>query len=164
MKRMTRILSALLAVLLIGSVLASCSGGSDKTDSKKADEAAESKVDQTEAAQPAAVDYTDIALTIEDGDFDGIVKFLKAWESGQYDDKVIKVTGISERRVSNCTVIEKDGQGTGRGFSWEIIDGKFPDDYPAEDAKVTLVGQLKVDNQYGARKLMVPAENVTVIE
>ncbi|MBQ1437427.1 MAG: hypothetical protein IIZ07_05770, partial [Ruminococcus sp.] len=68
------------------------------------------------------------------------------------------------RRMSNCTVMEHNDKGTGRGCSWEIIDGKFPDDYPEDDAKVTLTGVLMVVDDYGTRVLRVPAENVKVIK
>lgn len=167
MKRIISILALVLAVLMVCGAFAACSSDKKTDTASKADaaetQAAETEADATEA--PAEVDYTDVALTIEDGDFDAMEAFLASWESGQYDGKVIKVTGISEQRMSNCTVIERNAEdNAGRGFSWEIVDGKFPDDYPADGAKVTLVGVMTIVNEYGARALMVPKENITVVE
>lgn len=159
MKKNTSVIALLLAVLMVCCAFAACSS------EKKSDTDSGTKTDTavTEAAdEPAIVDYSDIAVTIEDGDFDAMEDFIDNWDN--YNDKVIKITGTSVRRMSNCSIMEYDGEGTGRGFSWEIIGGNFPDDYPAEDAKVTLVGVLTVTDEYGSKALMVPAENITVIE
>ncbi len=156
---------ALAMVLALSvSLFASCGGGE-----KKADDTAStsSKVEETTAAADSSdfsnVDFSKVDLTIEDGDFDAMVEFLEGWGENKYDDKIIKITGKSEHRNSNCTILEEDKDGNGRGCSWELIGGNFPDDYPADDAKVTLTGILKVDD-IGARKLMVPADKVEVVK
>ena len=166
MKRITSILALVLAVLMVCSALVACSSDKKADTAATKAESETAAVEETEAETEAAeVDYTDIAVTIEDGDYAAMEAFLAAWEGGQYDNKVVKVTGISEQRMSNCTVIERNPEDNGgRGFSWEVIDGKFPDDYPADGAKVTLVGVMRIANEYGARVLMVPKENITVIE
>lgn len=165
MKKTLRLLAGILAVMLVCGIMASCSKSNTAADTKTTESSAEQKTEETVSAQQDdEVDYSDIALTIEDGDFEAMEQFLDAWANNTYDGKVIKITGVSQRRMSNCTVSEKNGEGLGRGCSWEIIDGNFPDDYPAEDAKVTLVGVLTVTNEYGARALLVPKENVTVLE
>ena len=107
------------------------------------------------------MDYNDIYLTIED--FAAMKSFLsKQWE-GEYDDKVIKIKGRNSTRISNCAVMISDGYGLSLGCSWEVEGGKYPDDYPHDDAQVELVGVLKVANEYGARALYVLTENITVL-
>lgn len=163
--KLFKIVAIIMALALTTAVFAACGGSSGSTDSADTNEATETAAaEEAKTAEVGDVDYADIALTIEDGDFDAMVKFLDSWGEGTYDNKVIKVTGINAQRMSNCTVSENDGNGTGRGFSWEIIDGKFPDDYPADDAKVTLTGVLKITDEYGSRALLVPADNVEVAE
>lgn len=159
MKKASKILAILMALVLSISLFASC-GGSEPSDDNN------SSAETTSAAgdNAADVDYSNVALTIKDGDFDAMSAFLDAWNDNTYDGKVIKITGISEQRTTNCTILEKDDKGTGRGCSWEIIDGKFPDDYPADGAKVTIAGVLTVTNEYGSRALRVPAENVEVVK
>ncbi len=160
MKKIIKALAVVMAAALLIVSFAACSGSSDANSSSATD----ATTAETAVQQADDVDYSDVALTIEDGDFDAMEKFLDAWGENKYDGKVIKITGVSERRMSNCTVMEHNDKGTGRGCSWEIIDGKFPDDYPEDDAKVTLTGVLMVVDDYGTRVLRVPAENVKVIK
>lgn len=108
------------------------------------------------------MDYNEIALTIED--FAAMQDFLSKVWCGEYDDKVIKVTGINSTRISNCAVMISDGGKLRLGCSWEIENGKYPDDYPYEDAQVELTGVLRVKGEYGARVLMVSPENIRIIK
>ena len=159
MKKTLRILAAIMVLALSVSLFAACGGGD-----KKADDTSTQAATEAEAkSETADVDYSKVDLTIENGDYDAMSAFLDAWGENKYDNKVIKITGKSEHRMSNCTILEEDANGTGRGCSWEIIDGKFPDDYPADGAIVTVTGVLTVDD-IGARKLMVPAENVEEVK
>ena len=74
---------------------------------------------------------------------------------------ITKITGISARRMSNCTIMEKDtSTNTGKGCSYEITGASFPDDYPADDAKVTVTGVLNYNPETFARILQVPKDQV----
>lgn len=139
MKKTIRMFALALVIALSISLFASCGGATD--------------IDLD------GVDYSSVSLTIKESDFDKMEEFLKELESGKYDRNVVKITGENATRQSNCTILVKDGKGTGRGVSWEVIDGKYPDDYPADGAKITITGVL-VKNDSGARVLMVPADKV----
>jgi hypothetical protein len=171
MKRSLKVTSGILALSFALFSFASCGGNSSSAGSSNAQSSnAQSSNAQSSAAQSSAteaqktadVDYSKVDLTIEDGDFAAMESFLNDWGENKWDDKVIKITGIDARRLSNCTIQEKDGNGKGKGCSWVIIDGKFPDDYPAEDAKVTVTGVLRLNKETFARVLEVPADKVEV--
>ncbi|MBR2109256.1 MAG: hypothetical protein IJ932_04835 [Ruminococcus sp.] len=106
------------------------------------------------------VNYNDVFLTIED--FDTMKDFLSKLLGGEYDDKVIRVRGKNSTRISNCAVML--GDSFRLGCSYEIEDGKYPDDYPHEDARIEITGVVTVANEYGARVLMVPPENIKIIK
>ncbi|MCR5652975.1 MAG: hypothetical protein K6F88_04150 [Ruminococcus sp.] len=107
------------------------------------------------------INYNDIYLTIED--FEVMKDFLSKFWGGEYDNKVIRVKGINSTRISNCAVMISDGGSLRLGCSWEVEGGKYPDDYPHEDAQIEITGVLRVANEYGARVLFVPKENIRLI-
>lgn len=163
MKRLPKCASAVLALSFALLAFASCGSNSSGTSSSSSQSSIEqSTVAQTTAASKIEVDYSKPDLVIEDGDFAAMESFLNGWGENKWDDKVIKISGINARRMSNCTIQEKDGNGTGKGCSWEIVDGKFPDDYPEDDAKITVTGVLKFNSETLVRVLEVPADMVEV--
>lgn len=103
----------------------------------------------------------EIYLTIDN--FAAMKDFLSKFWGGEYDDKVIKVRGKNSTRISNCAVMISDGNGFRLGCSWEVEGGKYPDDYPHEDAQIEITGVLRVANEYGARVLMVLPENIKIL-
>ncbi len=130
------------------------STGKDTTESS----AGEASVDL------ASADYSNPAVTIEFGDFELIQTVTQDMQTGKYDGQVIKVTGISEKRMSNCTVLEKD-ESTGNGYGMSYyLDGQ-PDlsEYPDEEAKVELLGVVTV-GEYDVRALTVLPDKVTVLD
>ena len=170
MKKTLKFTSLILALSFALFAFASCGGNASSSGTGSSDaqsstvQSSDAQSPATEAAKTDDVDYSKPDLTIEDGDFAGMEAFLEGWGENKWDDKVIKITGINARRMSNCTIQEKDGNGKGKGCSWAIIDGKFPDDYPADDAKVTVTGVLRLDKNTLARILEVPADQVKVLE
>ncbi len=157
----------------------SSTASSASSDASSADESKESSAEtsaesSTESSSESSVgevsvdltaaDYSNPAVTIEYGDFELIQTVTKDMQTGKYDGKVIKVTGISQKRMSSCTVMERDeSTGTGYGMTY-YLDGK-PNlsEYPAEDAKVELLGVVTVGD-YDVRALTVLPDKVTVIE
>lgn len=161
MKRFLKITAAISALALAAVAFSACGSESSSKalSSGESDESVSTSVQSTDAdleVDPEEVDYSKPDLVINDGDFKAMETFLGEWETKKWDGKVIKVTGINARRMSNCTVREKNSEGVGRGFSWEMINGVFPDDYPEDDAKVTLTGVLVYNDSTWSRKLMVP--------
>ena len=107
------------------------------------------------------MDYSDIFLTIED--FGTMEDFLQRVWYGDFDDKVLRIKGRNSTRISNCAVMISDGSNLRLGVSWEVEGGTYPDDYPADDTQVELTGVLRVANEYGARVLFVPSENIKIL-
>lgn len=160
MKKIIKFSALALALCMTVMMLAAC-GGAASSSSASGDassQAAETTVAATEAAKEA--DYSNPDLTIADGDYAAMESFLNDWSEQKWDGKVIKISGKSARRMSNCTILEENGKGTGKGCSYEIIGGSFPDDYPADDAKVTLTGVLYYNPETFARVLQVPKDQI----
>ena len=106
-----------------------------------------------------SVDYSKVSLTIKANDFDKMEEFHSELERGKYDRNIIKITGENAKRNSNCSILIKNDKGVGLGVSWEVINGKFPDDYPDDGATITITGVLVKDSN-GARVLKVPADKI----
>ena len=185
MKKHTRILTLTLAAALALCCAAGCSQksgtesskpassaastegeASDKTEGSEADESSE---ESEESAGEASIDvknadYNSPAVTIEFGDFELIRTVTSDMQTGKYDGKVIKVTGISEKRMSSCSLMEKDeATGTGYGMTY-FLDGK-PDlsQYPEDDSKVEVLGVVTIDD-YDVRVLTVLPENIKKVD
>lgn len=139
MKRTIKLLAIAMVLVLSVSLFASCGGGTDIDLDK--------------------VNFNKTDLSITDTDFDKMEELLSEMDTAKYDRNVIQITGENATRSSNCSIMIKNGEGVGRGISWEVIDGKFPDSYPADGAKVTITGVLVKDSN-GARVLKVPADKV----
>ncbi len=133
-------------------------------DTSSADEStAESSADDA-SVDLAAADYSNPAITIEFGDTELIQTVTQDMQTGKYDGQVIKVTGISERRMSNCTILEKDeSTGTGYGMTY-YLDGQTDlSKYPEDGAKAELLGVVTV-GEYDVRSLTVLPDKVTVLD
>ena len=149
------------------SSTASTVGDTSKSEESSANESSAESQASTDAEASVDIktaDYSNPAVTIEFGDFELIKTVTNDMQTGKYDGKVIKVTGISEKRMSSCSIMEKDeSTGTGYGMTY-YLDGK-PDlsEYPAEDAKVTILGVVTIE-EYGVRALTVLPEKITVLE
>ena len=189
MKTITKILVISMAAAISLCCVTGCannSGSENKTESSAASTASntddnsdtdtdsdtastdESNADESSAADAsvdlASADYSNPAVTIEFGDTELIQTVTQDMQTGKYDGKVIKVTGISEKRMSSCTVMEKDEKtGTGYGMTY-YLDGQ-PDlsEYPDEEAKVELLGVVTV-GEYDVRALTVLPDKVTVLD
>lgn len=191
MKKLTNILTVCLTAALLVCCAAGC-GDSGKTGSKAESSAAstagdtsedekssapESSADESSAQASTAenstdeasvdvktADYNNPAVTIEFGDFELIRTVTQDMQTGKYDGKVIKVTGISQKRMSGCAIIERDeSTGTGYGMTYYLDGNPELSEYPAEDAKVTLLGVVTIGD-YDVRALTVLHENVTAAE
>lgn len=185
MKKHTRILTLTLAAALALCCAAGCSQKSGTENSKPASSAASTEGeasdktegseadDSSEASEESAgeasidvknADYSSPAVTIEFGDFELIRTVTSDMQTGKYDGKVIKVTGISEKRMSSCSLMEKDeATGTGYGMTY-FLDGK-PDlsQYPEDDSKVEVLGVVTIDD-YDVRVLTVLPENIKKVD
>ena len=162
MKKLMKILAPALALCFVTAAFASCgkTGGKDEGVTVEANQTEDgAPSDETKASEP---DYDAPDLVIEADDFAAMESFLNDWESQKWDGKVIRITGVSARRMSNCTIMEKNADGVGKGCSYEILGAAFPDDYPEDDAVVTLTGVLFFNPDTWARILQVPADQVVV--
>lgn len=140
MKKTIRLMAIAMVLVISAALFASCGGGSTDIDLD-------------------SVDYSNVSLTIKAKDFDKMEEFLNELESGKYDRNIVKITGENAKRTSNCSILIKNDKGVGRGVSWEVVNGKFPDDYPDDGATITITGVLVKDSN-GARVLKVPADKI----
>ena len=186
MKNLTKALVLSLAAVMALGCMTACSGNSGSDTAAESSTAAESTADNsttenssaddtsaensaadessTASVDIAAADYSNPAVTIEFGDFETIKQVTEDMQSGKYDGQVIKVTGISQKRMTNCTIIERDeSTGTGYGMTYYLEGQPELSEYPAEDAKVEICGVVTI-GEYDVRALTVPADKVTVIE
>ena len=154
MKKTVKILAALMAVALICAAFASCGGG-DNTSSEK------TSSDTSSAVDTAKTDWSKVDLEISD--YAAMEDFRNKASEGAYDGKVVKFTGISEKLGSNCSIMEKNDEGTGIGMTYKLTDAK-DSDYPADGAEVTLTGVVAVDSEYGSRYIEAPVDNIEVAE
>ena len=186
MKNFKRTL-VLALVLTMGAVsLSACTksnetstaGGESKTSSAAADESSESKessADESSAEagesssegsiDPKKVDHSKVDIEIKYGDAEGMQKFSNEAASGKLDGKVVKIDGISAKRVSTCSIMEKDKEkGVGYGLTYTLDGASSLKDYPADDARVELTGVIIQVNDYGVRNIYVLKENLKEVK
>lgn len=141
MKKTIRLMAIAVVLVISAALFASCGGG------------ASTDIDLD------SVDYSNVSLTIKAGDYDRMKELVDELGAGKYDRNVIQITGENAKRTSNCSILIKNDKGVGLGVSWEVINGKFPDDYPDDGATITITGVLVKDSN-GARVLKVPADKI----
>ena len=163
---MKKVFKALAIISVLGLALASLAacGGSKESAAEKSSAAASEKAADTEAVTEAAVDFDKADVTIAEGDYDGMKAFVNDMQAGKYDGKVVKVTGISTRSGMSVkgSIMESDGASSKFGCTYIIKDAATIDAYPAEDARVELVGVVKT-GEYDVRYLEVPQDRLTVL-
>ena len=176
MKNITKALVLSLAAVMTLGCMTACSGnsGSEKSaesSAASADSSTESAAESSTADESssdgsvdvAAADFNNPAVTIEFGDYETIQQVTQDMQSGKYDGQVIKVTGTSEKRMSSCTIMERNEEtGTGYGMTYYLEGQPDLKEYPAEGAKVELYGVVTV-GEYDVRSLTIPADKVTVL-
>ncbi len=178
MKKTVKLLALVLAVALLAVSLTACAGNTASQDQSTLESTAsqlesdlssaaselESAASQLTSEIVQSVDFTKPDVTIEYGDFDGIVSFTNDMLAGKYDGQVVRAEGISSKRMSNCALLEANAAGDEkRGFTWQLQDAPEMSAYPAEDAHVIITG-IVVVGEYDVRYLMVPADQVQVVE
>lgn len=165
MKRIVKIAAVVLAFAVFAACFSGCGTISFESPASSPASQAASKVN-AEKKQVSQihdnVDFTHPDLVIGDGDYSAMESFLGECESKKWDGKVIQVTGINEQRIKNCSVQERNAEGSGKGAPWELIGGTFPTEYPADNAKITVTGVLHYDESTWVRVLMVPKNRVVV--
>ena len=163
-RKLIKLFVSVLIVSLVLLAFDSCSGNNSDQNLKSDVKEAESElVSDTEGEfDYSSVNYDDVAVSVSD--YAEMETFLDEFQNGTYDNKVVEIKGRSAHRMNNCSILISNGDSMSRGCSWEIIDGNYPDDYPADDAQVKIKGVLRIVGEYGSRVLMVPADNVEIIE
>jgi|GEM_PF-6879987 len=120
--------------------------------------------EQTEAVviDPSTADYSKIDITIEPDSGEEIVNFTNDMLAGKYDGKIVKCTGETGRRMFGNAMMQKQADGSSRGFTWILSDTDSPDAYPPDDAVAEITGIVGI-GEYDVRYLYVPAANVRII-
>ncbi len=149
MKKFGKVIALAVVMAVALTAFVSCGCGSN-------DSSAEFERDTT------PVDLNKPQAVIEINDYDGMQDFMTAFSKGDYDNSAVKITGISEHRGTSCSILQKTENGSSLGVSYEIENGKFPDDYPENGAKVTLTGAIRVTNALGYRAIVVPKDKIVI--
>ncbi|MBQ3843250.1 MAG: hypothetical protein II820_11255 [Ruminiclostridium sp.] len=169
--------TAIIAALMLGAV--SCApqnapagttapaASENNTEAAGTTAAAETSEAQTEAASgeidPKTADYSKIDVTIPFDSGEQIVNFTNDMLAGKYDGKIVKCEGIAQRRMTGNAMMQKQEDGSSRGFTWILVDAADKNDYPPEDSHVEITGVVGI-GEYDVRYLYVLPENVKIMD
>ena len=117
----------------------------------------------TSAAQidPKTADYSKIDIDIAYDSPDEIVQFTNDMLAGKYDGKVVRCDGETGRRMFGNAMMQKQADGSSRGFTWYIVDSTDENDYPPDGARAQITGVVGI-GEYDVRYLYVLQENVVL--
>ena len=139
-------LVAVLAVAMTAFVSCSCAGEKKE----------EFVVDTT------PVDYKTPKITVGFNDSEAMQNLITGVQNGDYNNEAVQITGTSEYRGSHCSILASGENGSSVGIAYEVVDGVFPDDYPENGAKVTIVGAVRKTSASDAHTIFVPKDKVTI--
>ena len=171
---MKKIISLLLVTFMLMSSLAACgndggntnggnSANNDNVQTQEQTQASEAAETAETAAviDPKTADYSKVDITIPFDSGEEIVKFTDDMLAGKYDGQIVKCEGITCRRMFGNAMMQKQADGSSRGFTWYLVDAASEDDYPPEDSRVELTGIVGIGD-YDVRYLYVLPENVVI--
>lgn len=107
-------------------------------------------------------DYNNPEVDVTIGDFKSMNDFIDGFQTGEYDGKVIKITGVNRHYGNTCSIVQQKDNGSSIGVTWEVLDGTFPDDYPENEQKITISGVVEVTTEEGYRAIEVLKDNIII--
>lgn len=143
------------------------SSDSDSSDSDSWDWGLDNSNKVAEPVDPKTVDYSKIDVEFGFDDGDKMKDFMSGAQNGDYDNKVIHITGLMSSGMMDPTtnnVMLKVGDGAKLGFSWRIVDANDSTVYPEDGNKIELTGVMLSEyiadwGMYGHYMYVLP-ENV----
>ena len=121
-----------------------------------------------EAVDPKTVDYSNIDMNFEFTDGDKMSDFMQKVQNGEYDNKVIHITGIMSTGIMdksvNSVMLRVGESGAKLGFTWKVVDADENTVYPGDDNVIELTGVMIAEyipdwGMYGHYLYVLP-ENV----
>ena len=152
MKRFFRAATLITVAALIITVFAACSCRPDQTKKIYVVKDFHSEVQNA--------DYSNPEVSVEINDFKSMNDFMEGFQIGDYDGKVIKITGVNRHYGNTCSITQQKDNGSSIGVTWEVLDGTFPDDYPDNNVKITISGVVEITKENGYRAIEVLKSNL----
>lgn len=120
------------------------------------------------AVDPHTVDYKNVDVNFEFTDGDKMSDFMQKAQNGEYDNKVIHITGIMSAGMMdksvNSVMLRVGDSGVKMGLTWKVVDADENTVYPGDDNVIELTGviiaELIPDWGMYVRYLYVLPENV----
>lgn len=87
------------------------------------------------------MDFSDIDVSVEYGDYDTMFEQSKAIQNGEMLGKVIKIEGLISHPMSNYSIGQQSEDGSFVGTVF-VIEGADEDDYPEDGDHVVITGEV----------------------
>lgn len=87
------------------------------------------------------VDYSDVDVSVEFGDYDTMYAQAKAIQNGEMTGKIIEIDGLVSHPMSKYSVVEPSGSGEKIGTEFEI-EGMSEEDYPNDGDRIVIAGEV----------------------
>ena len=100
--------------------------------------------DGTEAGQVEGVnnmDFSDINVTVEYGDYDGMYTLSKSIQNGEMLGQIVKIEGDVSHPMSKYSIVEEDENGSKIGTEF-VIEGLDESEYPSDGARIVITGEV----------------------
>ena len=142
------------------SAEAASSGASSESSLDAAFEANEHAAEDTLIPE----DLANVDITIEYGDFDGMVALAKDIQNFKADDKVVQIDGevLHFAEGMSYNIVEPSADGKERRGTSFIIQGAEESAYPADGTHIKITGKVAEDGL--SRHILTLPEFVEVIE
>ncbi|MBR3115688.1 hypothetical protein IKF30_00445 [Candidatus Saccharibacteria bacterium] len=87
------------------------------------------------------MDFSNIDVTVEYGDYDGMYLLSKDIQNGEMLGKVVRIEGIVSHPMSKYSIVQEDGDGNKIGTEFEI-EGIDEGEYPEDADRVLITGEI----------------------
>lgn len=177
MKKSAKLVSLLLAVMMVMVAFAACTG-STQSDEPKTSEAANTEAantqtegtettEGTENTEAAPADYRDVTgvdfsnptIVINANDYDSMSDFAKKMQNfGIEEGTIVEINGFEGASTMTHSICVPNAENNGSvGTTYEVV-GDY--EYPAEDTPIHITGVVRMGEYY--RLIVVPADLIEV--
>lgn len=157
MKTLVKITALVMAIAMVCFVFVACNDD-------KNDEGSTTATSYHSGKEYATADYKEVATEVEYKDNKTMTSVMKDINAGKYDNKVVEMEGTNTMYGSSCGILEDNNDGTLVGAMYYLIDGVYPNDYPAKGKHIKLRGLVVVNENNGSRHLEVPKDQLEVLD
>lgn len=177
MKKSAKLVSLLLAVMMVMVAFAACTG-STQSDEPKTSEAANTEAantqtegtettEGTENTEAAPADYRDVTgvdfsnptIVINANEYDSMSDFAKKMQNFEIEEgTIVEINGFEgASTMTHSIVVPNADNSESIGTTYEVV-GDY--EYPAEDTPIHITGVVRMGEYY--RLIVVPADLIEV--